>query len=111
MLKRIKQLFKPSVKPFQKPPVPEQQLAADRVVTAAMHYASELARQKSSLTGTPATMPRAVESAAVAPALEPGDIHAENNAEIDRVLEQKRGSHVLVTRHSKIIDLKIIATS
>ena len=56
-------------------------------------------------------MPRAVESAAVAPALEPGDIHAENNAEIDRVLEQKRGSHVLVTRHSKIIDLKIIATS
>lgn len=111
MFKRIKQLIKPSVKSTGKQPIPEQHLAADRITAAAVHYAKELARQKSSLTGTPAAAPRAVESAAFAPALEPGDIHAENNAEIDRVLEQKRGSHILLTRHSKIIDLKIIATS
>lgn len=111
MLKRIKQLFKPSVKTLQKPPVPEQRLAGDRITTAAVHYAKELARQKSSLTGTPAATSGAVESAAVTPALEPGDVHAENNAEIDRVLEQKGGNQVLVTRHSKIIYLRISATS
>lgn len=87
-------------------PVEQQTLAGDRIVKAAMHYARELARQKSKLTGTPAAIPAAAK-AEPAPATGADDIHAENNAEIDRVIEQRRGNRMALTRHRKVIDFGI----
>lgn len=101
---RVKQLFKRFQKK-QKPAEEHQTLAPERIVRASMHYARELAQQKSRMTGTPAHTD--TPEASAASVADPGDIHAENNAEIDRVIEQKRGSRMAVTTLSKIVDFSI----
>ncbi len=77
--------------------------APDRVVTAALRAVRERAKADTSFIAPPLPKPNTAASAAT----DPGDIHAENNAEIDRVMEQKRGELMVMTRNRKVVNFRV----
>ena len=92
MIKRLLKRFKKEVP-----------AAPDRVVTAALRAVRERAKADNSFIAPP--MPKPEKSASAAS--DPGDIHAENNAEIDRVMEQKRGALMVMTKHRKVVNFRV----
>ena len=92
MIKRLLKRFKKEVP-----------AAPDRVVTAALRALRERAKAGTCFIAPPMPKPDTATSAAT----DPDDIHAENNAEIDRVMEQKRGELMVMTRNRKVVNFRV----
>ena len=74
-----------------------------RVVAAALRMTRELALTKPRIAGAHLSDRRSI----APPAADPGDIHAENNAEIDRVLAHLQSDKLVATKHhNKVIHLR-----
>ena len=92
-------MIKRLLKRFKK----EEPAAPDRVVTAALRAVRERAKTDTCFIAPP--QPKPEKAATAVP--DPCDVHAENNAEIDRVVEQKRGELMVMTRNRKVVNFRV----
>lgn len=96
MIQRIKKLCKRLTHSPRKPQL-QGGLSPDRLMPAALRHLEELARRK-----------HGIDQARVIAdhAGDPGDVHAENNTDIDQAIALKHHRRLVQTPNRKIIDFR-----